>query len=292
MGVALEQALDARPATIAAIVVVVTVLTGVWHGWRTRGPAIAVLLGVPGLVLIAASAVHRYPLSGRVLVFLVPSIILCVTGAVAAACAWRRSTGWALGAVPVFALAAIDLTHPYRTPATRRAIAALNLRAGAREPIYLMSGAIPAWAFYTTDWRDPDTLYLLDIARLAGRPGAAAYPNSGPRGKPVGSDEGRELELRHDGRVELLGLASGIQWREVTGLSALVPDSGWAEREAARIRGAASPTIWLLVANGYATAAIRLVAAVSEVGGAQEMERVIGGVRLYRFRFGATTPRN
>jgi hypothetical protein len=85
--------------------------------------------------------------------------------------------------------------------------------------------------------------------------------------------------------VELLGLASGIQWREVMGLAQARPDSGWATHEATRIKAAAAPTIWLVIANGYAASGADLESAVEHAGGVRLVDTVAGGVRWSRFAF-------
>jgi len=229
---------------------------------------------------------HRYPLSGRVLIFLTPTLILCLAAAVARAAAWRGAAGWALALVCAVLLLGIDVTHPYRTPATRAAIARLLQQLGPLEPVYIASGATPAWAFYTTDWRHPDTLFLQQIAHQTGVPGSSAYHNSGSRGAPVGNTEGEELVILREGRRELLGLAPGIQWRDAVGFAGAVrADSGWAGRESDRIRAAASPTIWLLVANPAPTTVAALTGALAHAGGAADTSYVSGGVRVARYRF-------
>jgi hypothetical protein len=191
---------------------------------------------------------------------------------------WRAAVGRGIGAVTLLALAAVNVTHPYRTPALRPAVLEVA-RAAAGEPVYVSSGALPAWAFYTTDWSAPDTAYLHRIRDWAGHPDAVAFPNAAPREHAVGPTEGEALVERRLGRVEILGLAPGIQWREVTGLSGSAPDLGWAAREAARVREAAAPQAWVIVANAYATSAATLIVALGEAGGRIEMDSVAGGVR-------------
>jgi len=286
LGVALLQSLDARPAPLPAVLVVMLLLAfGGWMWWRT-GKQAALLFGVPGLALLAASTMHRYPLSGRVLIFLTPTLILCLAAAVARAAAWRGAAGWALALACAVLLLGIDVTHPYRTPATRAAIARLRQQLGPGEPVYVASGAAAAWGFYTMDWRHPDTLVLQQLARTVGVPGSSAFHNSASRGVPVGATEGAELLLRREGRPELLGLAPGIQWRDAVGFAGTVrADSGWAGRESDRIRAAASPTIWLLVANPAPTTVAALTGALAHAGGAADTSYVSGGVRVVRYRF-------
>ena len=285
LGRSVVQSLVARPAPLGLVLpVVILVAGGFWALARARGRAVAALLGVPILAVLGASALQRYPLSARLLLGIVPTLVLCCAAGIAAVTQWRAATGRGIGAVTLLALAAVNVTHPYRTPALRPAVLEVA-RAATGQPVYIASGALPAWAFYTTDWSAPDTAYLERIRDWAGQPDAVAFPNAAPRGRPVGPTEGEALVEHRLGRIEILGLAPGIQWREVTGLSGHVPDSGWANREATRIQEAAAPEAWLIVANAYATSAATLVAALGEAGGRIEMDTVAGGVRRCRVRF-------
>ena len=286
LGTALVQALVARPVPAAAMLAALLLFAcGCAYWWRTGRRWVVVLLGTALLAVLAASTAHRYPLSARLLLGIVPMLLLATSGALALAMAWRRAVGLAMAAVLIVLLLGVDLTHPYRTPATREAIAALQRQRAPAEPVYVASGAIPAWAFYTTDWRAVDTAYLGHIGRDAGIPGAPAFHNSASRGRPVDVREGCELVVARGGHLELFGLASGIQWREVLGLGQTVPDSGWATHEATRIKAAAAPTIWLVIANAYAASGADLESAVQSAGGVPLVDTVAGGVRWTRFEF-------
>ena len=285
-GTALVQALVARPVPVPAMLAALLLFaSGCAFWWRTGQRWAVVVLGVALLTVLAASSVHRYPLSARLLLGIVPMLLLATGGALALVWAWRRGVGIATAGLLVVLLLGVDLTHPYRTPATREAIAALQHQRAPAEPVYVASGAIPAWAFYTTDWRAVDTAYLGRIAHEAGTPGAPAFHNLASRGRPVEAPEGGALAVSRGGHLELLGLASGIQWREVTGLGQTVPDSGWATHEATRIKAAAAATIWLVIANAYAASGADLESAVEGAGGVRLVDSVAGGVRWSRFAF-------
>lgn len=293
LGTILVQALVARPVPAPAMLVVLLLLaSGCAYLWRIGQRWVVVVLGATLLTVLAASTAHRYPLSPRLLLGVVPMLLLATGAALALVTAWRRGAGLATAVVLIVVLLAVDFTHPYRTPATREAITALQRQRSPAEPVYVASGAIPAWAFYTTDWRAVDTAYLARIARDAGVPGAAAFHNSASRGRPVEVLEGGALAVSRGDHVELLGLASGIQWREVMGLGQTLPDSGWANHEATRIKTAAAPSIWLMVANAYAASGAELESAVQRAGGVRLIETVVGGVRLARYRFAPEAPSN
>ena len=279
------QSLAARPIPVVVILPIVVLLGGgLWALARRNGRAIAALLGVPLLLLLGASLVHRYPLSARLLLAIVPTLALCAAAGVAALVGSHRRIGWTLGGLLVAALAAVNLSHPYRTPALRPAVIALRVTAAPTDPIYVSSGALPAWAFYSTDWSAPDTAYLRRIRDWAGDPEAPAYHNLAPRGRAVTASDGQNLELRRSDRLEIIGLASGIQWREVSGLTGRAPDAGWAEREAERIRGT-GPVAWLLIANAYAETATDLLAALRAAGGHVDVDSAEHGARRVRVRF-------
>ncbi len=291
LGRAVVLSLVGRPAPAAVIVpVAALVAVGLWKLLRRVPRAVGALVGGPLLILLVASSLQRYPLAARLLIVAVPTFAWSLAALSTSAVLQRARVRWAFGAVAVLGLIGVNVTHPYRPAGTRQAADSIIRLVAVGEPIYVASGGIPAWAFYTTDWASPDTSYLQWIERWAGQPGAAAFHNSPPRGNPVGPSEGAELATTRDGRVELLGLAPGIQWQEGRGFgSPVVADTGWATREAARIRAAAAPTAWVLVANPYPTTVQALYAALEQVGGTREAEAAVGGVRLVRVRFGRFT---
>ena len=288
LGTTLVQALVARPVPAPAMVAALLLFAiGCAYWWRTEQRWVVLVFGATLLTVLAASTAHRYPLSARLLLSVAPMLLLATGGALARVLAWRRGVGLATAAVLIVLLLGVDLTHPYRTPATREAIAALQRQRAPTEPVYVASGAIPAWAFYTTDWRAVDTAYLGRVAHDAGVPGAPAFHNSASRGRTVDVREGGDLAVSRGGHVELLGLASGIQWREVVGLAQARPDSGWATHEATRIKAVAAPTVWLVIANAYAASGAELESAVERAGGARLADTTAGGVRWSRFAFPA-----
>lgn len=285
------MSLVGRSASPGVIIPVAAIVGAGFCVWLRRLPRpLAALVGVPLLLLLVASGMHRYPLAERLLIFEVPILVLALAAWFAGSTPQGTRLGWVLGGVAISALIGVTVAHPYRPASTRQAVDSLLSLAQLGEPVYLASGSIPAWALYTTDWTHPDTVYLDWIARYAGTPGAAAFPNTPPRGRPVGPEEGDSLRTTRGGRVEVLGLASGIQWREGRGFAVpVVSDSGWAAREAARIAAVAHPTVWALVANSYPTMMQELYAAVERAGGAIDSDAGIGGVRLTRWRFGVVS---
>jgi hypothetical protein len=212
-----------------------------------------------------------------------PTFALCAAASVVALSSRRRLIGITIGALVVAGLALVNVLHPYRTPALRPAIRTIAA-AAAGDPVYVSSGAIPAWALYTTDWSSPDTDYLGRIRRWGGVPDAPGFHNLAPRSRAVTVADATESDVRRLGTVEILGLAPGIQWREVVGLSGRSPDAGWAATEAARIKQS-GPTVWLLIATAYAGTRDSLFTALDGVGGRIEVDSVAGGVERSRVGF-------
>jgi hypothetical protein len=178
-------------------------------------------------------------------------------------------------------LGGLALLRPYRGKSVRHVVADLA-RQQLGEPVYVYAGAVPAWAFYTTDWASPDTARLRFVASVAG-PGGPAFHNAAGRGRPVAPDEGDGLWVCTGGRLELLGLRTGMQAREGSGFSQRGADTGWAEREAERI-AAMAPDVWLVFANIYPTTLPDLQEALRQRGGEPTVTQEERGAALYRYR--------
>jgi hypothetical protein len=114
------------------------------------------------------------------------------------------------------------------------------------EPIYVHPGALPAWAFYTTDWAAPDTARLAFLSRI-GSSGGGAFENAPSRGAVIGEGEG--LIRTYRGRKEIFGVPVGLQLHAFLGRTKALPDSGWTEHEIRRIRSEADSAVWLLLAH-------------------------------------------
>jgi hypothetical protein len=74
-------------------------------------------------------------------------------------------------------------------------------------------------------------------------------------------------------------------------LSSPTPDPGWAESEAWRIRGAAQPHIWLIMADAHSTPIERtlLMNALFEAGGRVLYRQTAADAELLRLRFPPTS---
>jgi hypothetical protein len=108
--------------------------------------------------------------------------------------------------------------------------------------VYVAARGIPSWVFYTTNWEKPDRDRLAFYA-LAASDGPVFRERAQPR--PSRRRRGLDLVYYVRGRrPELLGIATGRQWRWPSFVTAN-PDEGWAANEARRIARAADPCTWM-----------------------------------------------
>lgn len=201
---------------------------------------------------LAASCLGKYPIAARTMVFAVPALVLGV------AAGWRAAVrGFAPSLRPVVGAGAaacllgpslpLDinlLRHRNAFENVREAVQEYDRRRAPREPIYVFSAALPAWTFYTTDWKHPDADRLARMARL-GSSGGPAFENAPPRSRPIGV-EGDSLSYPFGRAFEIVGLYHGAQGRSGAPLAQMFPDTNWTPNEARRIRNAATPSVWVL----------------------------------------------
>jgi hypothetical protein len=258
-----------------------------------HGPALPLMLVVPALAAFAASAAGRYPIATRLMLFSSPLLIILAAAGLAAAAGWVHERIPAVSPtvvavallIPSTAIAmALAVAHPLDEEMRPLAVA-LESRDRAAEPTYVFYRGIPAWSFYTTDWAAPDTLRTHRMALEAG-PGGPSHENGQTRGtRPA--DEGADLRSSFRGRTELLGVSSGVRGRHWRGYLPTVPDSGWADNEASRVRHAAAPGIWLVLTNYiHAGEGDSLLAAVGRAGGVVRDSVTAPGARAVRVVFG------
>jgi hypothetical protein len=243
---------------IATALSVAAVIAGVVRISRRRDPAVAWWLVGPFVLALLASAAGRFPIAPRLVLFALPGLALLGAAGVGAAVsrlpARRRPLVWL--AATVLVILPLEFASIVRSLALEgpgqfeRLVRAFRERSRPGEPIYVFARSLPAWIWYTTDWATPDPARLHYLTALA-RAGGAGFENTQSR-HVVGEEETRMLSWRQDGREELLGLPSGMEWREVQGHIRPAPDHGWVDTEAARIERAARPGVWVLATTYYA----------------------------------------
>lgn len=293
-------------ATPTAFVIgVLGYLAGAAALWlrRTRdGRAAAALLTLPVAGVFAASALGRYPIATRLVLFLAPAVYLTYGAAVAALLdarpVVRTLPAWVRGLTYAAVLALLvrwrldgvldEARHPRRYEDTRDLIASYS-RQASPDPVYIFAGGVPSWAFYTTDWSSPDTARLEWMARVAS-PGGPAFGNRPSRRRRVGR-EYDELRYPSRGHEEIIGTGAGMEWRERANIPDPDPDEGWAENEARRLyeavarRADGGRSAWVYFAHEGGTQRDAVLDALRQSGTRVDIVRSANGVVLYRATF-------
>jgi hypothetical protein len=269
----------------------VTWLATAWGLWALRGDRarLACIAG-PLVALLAASAIHRYPIAPRVCVFAAPVFFLVYAKTLDDLLArWPgprvRLVAGSVVALWVVTLGVLSLNTRFWAPPTRQLVAAFRARAQSREPVYLFAGIVPFWLVYATDWNHPDTAFVNAVVATQSATGNA-FHNAASRGRAVADTEGAGLTFTTGGRLALVGLAPGIQWREGHGFNQPFPDAGWGQREATRMRAVASPVIWVAVSHLYPGERGALTRALELAGARRDSVWEKRGTALERYRFG------
>jgi uncharacterized membrane protein len=183
----------AGPWVAGAVMAVFSDYATLWMRWPMLGFLVA-LLGVavlarrrvalivlvgPGLVVLAAAALHQYPFSGRLLLFLVPTAILLM----AAAFVEPKDRRLVAGQVVLLGLLIAGLVHKpisHGREEIRDVLRDLSAEARAGDVVYVAHGAHAGYAYYreryplpagvsTVNGHDPDDdpeAYAKDLAEL------------------------------------------------------------------------------------------------------------------------------
>jgi len=261
---------------------------------RTRARWESVLLFGPVVLLAAASALSLYPASARLTLFLVPVFYLSTAAGgwvllTALPARHRTITTRVLIGIVFGSQLIMVFRYLRRCPTienTREMIALLGPVARAPQIVYVHAGALPAWAFYSTDWAHPDSARLARYARLGASDGGA-FENAPSRGRVV-LGEGWNLRFKDGDRVELLGVPAGVL-RRPKGPGVGKVDVGWADNEVRRIVRATDcgGTAWVLLSHTQGADRLLLEGLVAAGGRVTlDVPAVVAG--LTRFEFGAS----
>jgi len=285
----------------------VWLMAGLWLAglvslaWRRSFSAIVV--AVPLVLAAVACALGYYAVMDRLFLFAAPLTLL----AYAAALSWIVAalpaplTAPALVGVSAVLLSLVGPTHVRRVRhpvfhAVGKQVIADVDSMGRGEPVYIAARSFPLWVFYTTDWRAPDEERLRWAATIAAE-GAPAHNNAPSRGR-VRPDEARSLARTYHGRLEIVGLPTGRQYRTTTRtldpsvgraqwLLPLQPDTAWAEVEVNRMASAARGRLWVFGSHMFSLdgAEPALVAELERRGVRLVMERRQGSTVAYHVEF-------
>jgi hypothetical protein len=184
-------------------VFVMVAIVGFVGLWRQRRPVALLLLG-PFIVCMAAAVAQQYPFRGRLMVWLLPSLLLVV----AAGAEWlRRQTGSfhpvfggalmiVLFVPPVLALAVAP--PPYEIEHHRELLSYLKQHRGPGDPVYVLqlqqigtSFYVPRYGLQRGEWRtgvcdeNETRAYIKDVDRYRGVPRLWVLSGSGRPLRPV-----------------------------------------------------------------------------------------------------------
>ena len=228
-------------ATVVALAAGLIVLVG------RNDRAVGVLVALPIVLAVAASALRRYPLGvPRMMVFAAPLWILMASGALSAIASRLRPyarpaflvAAGLLCLTPLVKARVREAQDPPPGEDARTLVAAFRERPASGEAVYVAARGMPSWLFYTTNWEKPDRARLAFYARVAREGPTFETPGRRP------ADADRVYYVRGR-RPELLGLATaGREWRWPS-FWIESPDDGWAAHEARRIADAADPCTWM-----------------------------------------------
>lgn len=270
-----------------SVLVVILCLLGCLHVLRTRGRVACWWLGGPAIVTFGASMLGLFPIAPRLTLFLLPGlIVLFVAGLRRGRASVTPPRLTAAAVVLVLPLACLSVLRVFSLEPSRhfqRLVTELRERRRTGEPVYIFARSLPAWIYYSTDWAHPDTARLRFLIGRAGSEGGA-FENARSRGL-VRPEEARALDSSAAAPGELLGLPSGMEWREVQEHVRAEPDSGWVEVERRRIETAAAPGVWVL-ASAYYARERELFAALERDATRRTFAHLRPGSALVRYEFG------
>ena len=257
-----DPLVDRRPYLlwlhVGSGLVAVLCALGVIHIVRSRGWIAGWWLIGPAMATFGASVLGLFPIAPRLTLFLLPGLIVLFTAGLVSV----LSVGRSMVEMRRLVMASVVLILPMALYAVIRAfsleptgnfqrlIGELQQRREAGQPVYVFARSLPAWIWYSIDWERPDAARLNTLIRAASA-GGPAFENAPSRTR-VQPDEADRLHSVAEAWGEVLGLPSGMEWREVEEHRRTEPDSGWSEIEERRIREAANPRIWVLASAFYA----------------------------------------
>ncbi len=257
-----DPELNHRPFDSALIVLtmlgVALVILGVVHVLRTRGPYACWCAAGPVGLTLGASALGFFPFAPRLMLFALPLLLILAAGGLRESFEYlgaplRRYAYPVIGTSVMLGFEFLAVARAFTLPPSSEFPGLVREWRAQRkpgEPLYIFARTLPAWIYYTTDWQHPDTLRLQLFTRLASA-GSPAFENLASRAA-VRPDDGRSLVYVSNGLTELVGLGSGMEWREGVGNLYRAPRDGWAEVETDRVAAAAAPGAWVIASTWYA----------------------------------------
>jgi hypothetical protein len=265
-------------------------LGGVWM-LRQRGAAIGALVVMPLVAVVGASVLKQYPIAARLLLFGAAPILLLVSAGIADLAdrffrfvpgPWLAMAGCATALLP--GLNAVrGLVAPEHKDDLAPLIVELEAGHSRGAAVYVSARAVPAWLFYTTDWRHaPDTARVRMLGDLVSSEGRA-FRHAPTRDHPIEA-EGDDLAYQYRDWTELIGIPTG-QGPNAQGIGTDLPDAGWARNEARRLKAAGREDNWIVMASFAGPVPGTLRHAVEREGGRITLWDQREGALVARVRF-------
>jgi hypothetical protein len=289
-----DPVLDRRPyllllhlGTVAALLLCAI---GVVRIVRARGGQACWYLCGPILTTLSAALLGAFPLAPRLTIFLLPSLVVLFVAGVTALSSGEpsrssRAVFTALSIVLVLPMALYGVAGVFALEPSghfQRLVRELREHRLPGERVYVFARTLPPWIYYSTDWSNPDTSRLKFLTRVASA-GGRAFENAPSRGH-VRPEEAGGLSDPPGDYGEILGLPSGMEWREVEEYVRSQPDSGWVEVESRRIRGAANPGVWV-IATAFYPAERELFRVLEHAATRRTFAHLRSGSALVRYEF-------
>jgi hypothetical protein len=156
------------------------------------------------------------------------------------------------------------------------------------DPVYVNAFGAPAWAYYTTDWVSPEDGRLEWFESvLSSR--CIAFANRPSRHRRV-INEGAGIQFASQSGIDLVGIGTGMEYRNARGHLQPKPDPGWATNEIARIRNVAAPFAWILLSHYTDSQQSELLAALQAAGGRVVESAARTGAAAYLVCIPSTQP--
>ena len=236
---------------------------------RRRGLPVALLVVLPFVAAAGASFARLWPLTPRLLLFLVPALLLLLGAGLWALVSLLpvRARGFALGLLGALYLvpASVYDARALRSPKRRDDVAPLvrDFMAARKGPalMYVVGHGTPSWLFYTARWRERE---------------GEAFRFAAERADVATHFQTRGCITQEPG----LRVAFGPTGADALTDSALAGEAAWLAAQPER-------DVWLLTLSYEHAAGHVMERELAERGATRVDERSRQGAELRHFRFGA-----
>jgi hypothetical protein len=167
--------------TRGTLVGALLILSGIVGVWSEQRDWLWLVIGVVGAAGVAA-AWHRYPLVGRMLIFLIPLLVLLIVWGIARLWQFCGSRGGVIVGLVVLAVGLSALLEdlrewhkPTRTEEIRPLLRLVRQRWQPGDKVLVLRGAVPAFLFYTKEHPFPPGVVWSQCERFSGAHAVAEW---------------------------------------------------------------------------------------------------------------------